>query len=219
MKKLVVAGTGQLSVLQIIAKQPEYEFLGFLDDKKENQINRNLHGYNIIGGFDWLAEQEEEDVFVVNSIARSTLIRAKATQRLESFNASFANLYNHELDLSMSVIGVGNIIGNNVNIEPNVSIGNHNIILSGTNIGHDVKIGDNNFIGVSSILQGHVKVCNNVFLSAGTIVEPEIVINDRSVTMSGAIVFENVISDSMVITKPSRQIPISQNSRHYFANY
>ena len=216
MPKLLVAGTGQLSVLQIIARQTAYEFIGFLDDNKANAKTRELFGHKIVGGFDYLSQLDASDVFVVNSIARSAAIRASSTIRLQSYNARFANLCCDSLDLSMVKTGIGNIIGTDVIIEPNVKIGNHNIILSGTTIAHDTTIGNNNFIGLSSIIQGNVSIGDNTFLSAGTIVEPDDVIHDKSVTMAGAVVFQNVSAASVVIVKPPREIMISKSSRHYF---
>lgn len=213
-KRLVIAGTGQLSVLQILDLQDTYDFLGFIDDNQENARSRELLGNTILGGFDWLSTNSDTNLHIVNSIARTCAVRHHSTVRLSQFNPTFGNLLPKQTYTSNLQIGFGNIIGTNVTIEPNVKIGNHNIILSGTIIAHDTTIGNNNFFGLGVLVQGGVQIGNNVFLSAGTIIEPEVVIADSVLTMAGAIIYCDILSGAMALCKTSTIIPIPQGSLH-----
>ena len=93
MKKLVVAGTGYPEIISLVKEMKEeeyeYEFIGFLDDNKENK-NRNLYGYEILGGFDWILNNK--DVEVVNAIFRDCEIRYKSTKKLLDMGAKFKKI-------------------------------------------------------------------------------------------------------------------------------
>lgn len=213
MKQLVIAGTGQLSLLQILKFMDIniYNFLGFIDDNANNK-KRNLYGHKILGGFDWI--KDKKDVYTINSIARTTKIREKSTKKLETYGAKFINLIHPSVNIEFAEIGVGNVIAEGVNLEPGVKIGNHNMILRSCSIGHDSTIGDFNFIGIGTIIQGGCIINNNIFLSAGTIIEPNLKIGKGCVSMAGSIIFNNLESSKLIINNPSKVINLPKNSKH-----
>lgn len=210
--KVLVAGTGQLSLIEIIESSPGISLEGFIDDNEDNRF-RNLQGYSVLGGFDWI--KTNSGFYVINSIARTTSLRKRTTEKLLDLGAEFTNIVHPTASTKGIKIGNGNIIGKNVVLEPGVEIGSHNMILANCVIAHDSNVGDYNFFGLNTILQGHVEVENLVFFGARSLVEPNINIKSRSLIMAGSNVFNNVPKDSMVVNRPSPIMEIPKNSQHF----
>src|SRR5690606_31319497 len=74
MKQHVICGSGGFAreVLQIVEalqgefnyiKEVRIDFLGFLDSNPEN-YGKDIHGHKVLGGIDWLAENENVHVNV-----------------------------------------------------------------------------------------------------------------------------------------------------------
>ena len=111
MPRFVVAGTGLPEIISliedIIYADETFEFLGFVDDNPLNK-NRQLYGYEFIGTFEALRNMG--DVFVANSIGRSTEVRWQSTARLISLGAKFINLIHPGIKLRGVELGNGNVV-------------------------------------------------------------------------------------------------------------
>jgi len=215
--KIVICGTGQLEILELIdsinkekANQEKYQLIGFLDDNLDN-YSRNLYGYKILGGFDWISNYKNE-VFVVNSIARSTKIRMKANLKLEKLGAKFINLIHPSVQLSHSKsIGTGNIIFENTALKINSSIGNHNMILSGFVLGHDSQLGSYCFAGHNAICQGNVLINDCVFLASGCNIAPSLRVNNFSTIGIGSVLLRDAAEGYTYIGNPAKGILMNKN--------
>ena len=217
MKRVVVAGTGQLTVVEIINNDisGDLRLAGFIDDNLQN-TKRNLLGHDFLGDFGWIRDHNE-DLLVVNSIARTCKVRKQSTERLLDLGATFTNAIHKSASIDKSAkIGNGNIIGRNVIIESEVKIGDHNIILSNCVIAHNSVIGSYNFIGISTVIQGYCVVRDLSFLSAGVIQEPNSVISDRCVIGAGVVVDGKIESGMMALLRPGKIIRVPSFSKHYF---
>lgn len=210
MKKIVICGTGQLEILELIDEINEYsnpiekiEIIGFLDDNLNN-IKRDLNGYKILGGFDWIT-QYKKDIFVVNSIARNTSIRKLANKRLENLGAQFINLIHPSVKLKYcKSIGKGNIIFEKSSLKVNSEVGDHNMILSGFILGHNSILGSYCFAGHNSICQGDVKIKDQVFLGSGCNISPSLIVKEKAVLGIGAILLRNAKSKYTYIGNPAK---------------
>ena len=125
--------------------------MSWLLDDNSNNSARYLGSLSILGGFSWLADHPE--CFVVNSISRTCSLRYHTTSLLQSFGARFCNLIDPSVNTNGVSIGVGNVIGKNVILEPGASLGNHNILLSSVTVAHDSSIGDYNFFGLNILFK------------------------------------------------------------------
>ena len=210
MKKVVICGTGQLEILELLADinnnkdvENKYELLGFLDDNNKN-FKRDLKGYKILGGFDWISKFKNE-VYVINSIARNTKIRKLSNKKLEILGAKFINLIHPSVKLEhCKSIGKGNIIFENSSLKINSEIGNHNMILSRLILGHDSVMGSYCFAGHNSICQGGVKIEDQVFLGSGCNISNSININKGAVIAIGAILLRDAKSNYTYIGNPAK---------------
>ena len=219
MKKFVISGTGQLEILELIENINEvrkdidkYELIGFLDDNPINQ-NRDLKGFKILGGFDWI-KKYKDDIYVVNSIARNTRIRKISNLKLENNGARFINLIHPSVKLKhCNSIGIGNIIFENSSLKINSSIGNHNMILSGFILGHDSSMGSYCFAGHNSVCQGKVIIKDQVFLGSGSNVAPALTVDEGAILGIGSILLKNAKSNHTYIGNPAKGLILNNKNQ------
>lgn len=207
-KKLVIAGTGFPDAVKIIdslnlVSSQKHELLGFLDDN-ENNKTRDLLGYRIIGGFDWI--KGKSDVFVFNSIARDASIREKATKKLSYFGAKFISLIAPDIQISYSRIGEGCFLGIGVYLGAKVSIGDQSLVLSNTSINHDSSVGENCFVGSGVNIQGHVNIGKNCFIASGAAIAPGVSIGDGAKIGFNSVITNDVRENQTYFSRPAQKL-------------
>lgn len=210
---LIICGTGQLEILQLIddinnssTKTEHINLIGFLDDNHLN-TSRDLKGYSIIGGFDWLEKNNTENIYLINSIGRTCEIRKESTLRLKSFGGKFTNLIHPSVDLKYcKSIGIGNIIFEYGSLKINSSIGNHNMLLNGVILGHGTSVGSYCFFGHYSVCNGDTKICDSVFIGSGSHVSPCLTIKEGVTLSIGSILNCNAKSNHTYFGNPARGI-------------
>jgi len=175
----VIAGTGLPEVIRlaqdVCVNDSRFQLLGFLDDNALN-ASRNLYGYNILGGFDYI--EKNEGVFVVNAIARNCELRAASTGKLIDLGARFINLIHPSVLVDFDSIGVGNVVDRGCVLHRGVRLGDHNIFLTGVVIGHDSIVGDLNFMGHNVVVNGHSKIGRCSFFGANSVLGPLVSVGD-----------------------------------------
>ncbi len=206
-KKIVVAGTGYLEIINLINEMKidecEYELIGFLDDNKEN-FKRNLYGYKILGGFDWIINNK--DVLVINSIFRDCDTRYKTTNKLLNMGAKLTKVIHKSVSCDVAKIGKGSIIGRNAVIEKGSHIGKHCVILHNTVIAHDTNIGEYCFLGHNVSIQGFNSIGNKVFIGTGSTSSPDIKIKNNSKIGLNCNLIKNVDEDAILIPPLPKRI-------------
>lgn len=199
-KEIVAAGTGYPEIISLIEEMKDdgnnYEFIGFLDDNKNNS-KRNLYGYKILGGFDWISDNK--DVLVVNSIFRDCEIRYKTTKKLLEMGANMKKVIHKSASCDISKIGKGCIVGRNTIVEKGSLIKEHCVILHNTVIAHDTNIGGYSFIGHNVSIQGFNKIGTKVFIGTGTSTCPNITINDKATIGLNCNLIKNVPENATLI--------------------
>ena len=204
--RLVIAGVGFGDILNLVEsikeRYPDLDFMGFVDDKPEIQ-GKLILGYPLLGRFDWL---QGKQVHVFNSVAKTMIIRAAASKKLQVYKQDFAVLVHPTVNTKRALLGNDIAIFENVFLGPNTNIGSHTIIHAGCMVAHDVKIGENCFIAPGALILGGVTIGNNVFVGANAVCLPKSVIGD-AVTIGAASVVSGVIENgATMMGVPARKI-------------
>lgn len=206
---IVVAGTGFTDVIKIIndinevSSTTKFNLLGFVDDNKNN-YERDLCGYRILGGFDWLSENSS--VGFVNSIGRNCNIRKESYDYLLKLSTKPINLIHPSVNTDFVKLGEGIVMGAFVHLGTNSTIANNCLILSGSTIGHDCKIGNHCFIGHNAIINGHCEVNDKVFLAAGSVIQPNVEIGRNAIIGPNSFVLNDVTENTKLSTRPASRI-------------
>ena len=122
------------------------------------------------------------------------------------FQSSCNLLLGTSLITDSAVLGVGNVIMNNVTIANNVTIGSNCVIHGNVVIGHDCKLGDNVFIGSNSFIGGNSYIESKATVYPGCTIKNKIKIGRSATVGIGSCVIRNVKSDKVVFGNPAKII-------------
>ena len=118
----------------------------------------------------------------------------------------FGTIFNREKRLSKYYLWkeIGfvfpNIIHQQANVEPSVTLGEGNIILAGSVVGSDAIIGDLNFINTGSILSHEGKLTKNVHLAPGSVLGGRVSVKKNTlVGMNATVYFDIEIGENVTI--------------------
>lgn len=191
--------------------QPNFNVLGFIDNDPDKK-GKIFLGYPVFGGFDVLDEvmKMSENVYFINLITGSTKIRYETSLYLAQKGCTFTNFIHPSIDLSMTIIGVGNYIQEGVIIQADACIGNNSSIHIGSLIAHESKIGDSVFIAHGCSVSGVVTIEDGVFMGTSSTIIPRLRIGKWATIGAGAVVIKDVPDYATVVGNPAKVIKIAE---------
>lgn len=104
------------------------------------------------------------------------------------------------------VMGVNNIIFEQVYIGPNGVIGDNNLIRQQVYLGHDFKIGNHSIFNPGVKIGGFLESESYVFVGLGAVVVDHIKLDEHSIVGAGSVVIKSTESYSINVGNPSRNI-------------
>ncbi len=214
MKKLVIiGGFGNGSVVHstvqdINARTPEWETIGFLNDKEVGPIN----GVPVIGKIERSVVQEllkDPDLYFFYTLI-SVKLNHKFLHRLHELDIPkerFATLIHPTAVVSQSArIGHGTCIQPFVAIGPNVSIGNHVQIFAHALVGHGARLEDYSYVANNACIGADVVLKEGAYLGTNATTLEFISLGKWSITGIGSVVLKDVPDFAKVVGNPSRVI-------------
>jgi sugar O-acyltransferase (sialic acid O-acetyltransferase NeuD family) len=209
MKPLAVIGAGghALEIIALIEDinrfSPSWRLDGLLVDQAFRPEHREIDGYPILGGLEWLADKPE--VWVAIAIGASAS-RREITDRLGTgFTHRYATLIHPRAWLaSTAQIGPGCQILAGALVNAHAQLGNHAILNLGSSVSHECRLGDFATLGPGARLAGNVVVGVGAEIGMGACVLPKIRIGDGAVVGAGAVVTRAVADHTTVCGVPAR---------------
>ena len=210
MKDLVIFGTGGFAreVHQIVEDfdqvKSAWNFIGFLDGNPESH-NKEIHGFPVLGGAEWLAGRR--GVAVVVAIGGPAGKRKVVEQIRAAGETSFATLVHPLAWVGNRVsLGEGVVICAGTLITTDIRLGNHVILNLDCTVGHDSCIEDYVTVAPSVNISGCVKVGEGCDLGTNSTVIQGITIGHWSVVGAGAVVVRNIPSNTTAVGIPAKPI-------------
>lgn len=115
--KIILLGANNPETARVILAvqrvNPNFEMLGFIDNAPSKK-DTLFCGYQVFGGFEMMDNFLTQDVYFVNLITGSTKTRYETSLHMAKKGCRFTNLIHPSVDLTMTKIGVGNYIQENV---------------------------------------------------------------------------------------------------------
>lgn len=212
--KLVLLGAAnpetKRMILSIRRTRPDFEVLGFLDNDPAKK-GTEFHGFPVFGGFEELDRfAGDDDVRFVNLITGSTKTRFETSRTMAQRGCRFTNFLHPSIDLTMTTLGVGNYLQENVIIQAEVAIGNNSSIHIGTLVGHETTIGHSVFLAHGCSISGSVTIGDGVFMGTHATVLPRLRIGKWATVGAGAVVTRDVPDYATVIGSPAKVIKIAE---------
>ncbi len=214
MKKIIIIGgmgngTVVLStILDINARQLEWEVLGFLNDSNEKEIN----GYPVVGKINAEAVREyleDENVYFYFSLI-STKLNHTFIHRLHALNIPlerFATLIHPTAVVSQfAKIGYGVAIQPFVSVGPNVTLGNHIQIYAQSLVGHNSRLDDFSYVANNACIGANVTLRKGAYLGTNATTLENITLGEWSLVGIGSVVIRDVPDYAKVAGNPSKVI-------------
>lgn len=198
----------------IIARDPDLDFLGFIDDT-ESKWGTKFYGYPVLGGRDLIHDLNNDGVVFCNFITRNCVDRYETTRFLTENGCRLINLVHPTVNLEMVHLGVGNYIQENVTLQAEVSVGNNSSIHAASFIAHETIIGNSVFIAPGCFVSGRVIIEDGAFLGTGVIVAPEVKIGRWSVIGTGSVIVRDVPAYKVIVGNPG--VPVSSIEEKYIS--
>jgi sugar O-acyltransferase (sialic acid O-acetyltransferase NeuD family) len=185
---LIGAGGHAKACLDIIEDFSDFNILGFVDNKKQE----NCSSYKVLGDDAFLSELRADCdyAFITVGQIKSSEIRRRLYQELKTLKFSIPSFVSKASIFSNNAsIGDGSIAMHGSIINSEASIGINCILNSKSLIEHEVSLGDFCHISTGAIVNGGCTIGNDTFIGSGSIIKEGIKIGDNCII--GANTFVN----------------------------
>lgn len=208
MKDIVIIGAGGFGrevawlIEDINRFNNQWNIIGFVDDNETIQGTK-INGYEVVGNFEWLKEQE---LYVVNAIG-NPIIKKKVMDRLCDSKNTYPVLIHPSVIYSDKVIfGEGSIICAGNIITVNIEIGKHVIINLDCTIGHDAILGDYTTVLPSVNVSGFVTTEECVSIGTGSAIIQGVSVGKNTVIGAGSVVVKDLPENCIAVGAPAMPI-------------
>lgn len=203
MKTKVILIGGFPEIIEL-CEECNYSIVGIID----NNLKDNFLGYKVFGS-DKIAKEVYEDYKNIPVIITPDIpvVRKKLVDFYSGLGFNFCNLISPKASISKSsVLGVGVVVQNGVNISYNVKIGNFVKINTFSNIMHDSIINDYTTVAPNAVILGRVKIGSCCYIGANSTILPMKEIGDNAVIGAGAVVTKNIPVSITVTGNPAKEL-------------
>ncbi len=106
--------------------------------------------------------------------------------------------------------GEGNIIFENVTVQPFATLGNNIVVWPNAFIGHHTTVGDGVFIGANAAVNGHVSIGERALIGSNAVVREDLSVGRQSIVGAGSILLRSLPERSVCNAGESRVYPLTQ---------
>jgi len=215
MKKGIVIGSNHYA--QMVRYYIENEntvnvsILAYSIEKK--YITRNVaeDGLPILPLEEFLSDTTNYDFYLAIGYSKMNTIRKNIYNTITNAGGNVQGYCHPSARISpLSKMGKGNIIFENVIIQPYVNIGNCNILQASSSILHHTILGNFNFICGGAIVNGAVTIGNCNFIGSNSTIRNRITLESNVLVGANAYVDHSLESGRVIV--PNRSIILDKKS-------
>jgi sugar O-acyltransferase (sialic acid O-acetyltransferase NeuD family) len=211
MQKVVILGAGGLArdVLDVFLAQnsrsPQYDILGFIDEKEE-YWGTLLNGFPVLGGFGWFQTRNKEELRVICGIG-SPESRRRMAEKANHLGLRFCSIVHPTAVIApFGQLGEGVVITAGSILANRVVLKNHVYVNLGSTIGHDTVIEEYGNISPGVNISGNVHMKPGCDIGTGAAVLQGITFGEGAVVGAGAAVIRDVPPNSVSVGVPARVV-------------
>ncbi|MBP3889386.1 MAG: acetyltransferase [Cellulosilyticum sp.] len=213
-KKVVILGVGSFAreLRAYIERDEAYTVVAFCVDKEFVTESEDLPIISL-EDLPRLYPSDEHEVLIAIGYSKLNTLRQKKFKQIQEMGYTIASYVSKKANINTNLLGVGNIILDNVRIGFFTKIGDGNIIGDGANIAHDNNIGNFNFLAMSSSIAGNVTIEDYCFIGNNATVRDGVCIKDF--TLIGAATYIDEDTQEYQLCIPQKAIRIQKGSKAY----
>ena len=194
---LVIIGTGghgreALDIVEAInARSPTFDFLGFVDERRDNESLVAARGARIIGSLETLRDHDRTTRYVIGIGAGD--IRRRIDQQLSEWGFEAAVLVHPDATIGAVVaLGAGAVIAAGARVTTNVTLGRHAHVNVNASVSHDCRVADYVTVSPGVTVSGNVSIGEGTMMGAGSTVIQNRVIGAWVTVGAGAVVVTDI---------------------------
>lgn len=154
---------------------------------------------------------EQYEILICIGYSKMNNVRKRIFNKCKNMGYTVASYVHSSTKIPHGTkIGEGNIILENVTIQPFVKLGNSNLIWYNSTIAHNCVVGNFNTLCGMSSLSGCVKIGDNCFIGNNATIKDHILIRDY--TLVGAASYINKDTEKYSVYVPERTIRLDKIS-------
>ena len=185
-----------------------WDHIALLDDDAA-KLDHTILGVRVVGPFSHLAQCDPKTTEVANLVARTTVGRRAARDRIAAFQIPFSPL----IDPTVNTEGVTHdrdaTVYQNATVGPESSIATGSVVFMGAVVGHESEVGECSVIAANAVLNARVKLGQEVYVGANASVLPEIDVGDGATIGAGSMVIQDVPPGATVVGVPGQVLQLS----------
>ena len=227
MKKLLIFGTGDISILAkyYFETDSDYKVVGFVcDDEFHNSDQFEGKKLYKFSNLKTSINIDDHYIFVGISYRQLNKVRENIYHKIKKLGFKFASYISPKSEISPNVkIGENCFILENQTIQPFVEIGDNVIIWSGNHIGHRSKISNHVYISSHVCVSGYCEIGERTFIGVNSALGDFSKIGKDTFISMSSTVYGNIKDGSVIIGKKTQvfESDTKQNSlikKKYFFN-
>jgi sugar O-acyltransferase (sialic acid O-acetyltransferase NeuD family) len=182
----------------------EWRIAAIADDSRE-LWGKDWHGIPIVESWKWLESNPRKDA--AHCCIGKTDARKRICERFSSMGYELPNVVSPSATVShLAKLGRGNLVCANVQIHPDVIVGDSNMFNVGTHVAHDVRIGSYCNVNSHVNLVEKCRIGDGAYLGAGCTVIKGATIGDGATVGANALVNRDVPSGETWVGIPARPL-------------
>jgi sugar O-acyltransferase (sialic acid O-acetyltransferase NeuD family) len=212
MTPLVIIGTGghgreTHDIVQAInARTPTFDFVGFIDERHDNEALVVARGARIVGSLATVCERDRNTRYVIGIGSGDT--RRSIDRQLTEWGFEAAVLVHPDTTIGEGVtFGAGAVIAAGVRITTNVTLGRHAHVNVNASVSHDCRLADYVTISPGVTVSGTVSIGEGTLMGAGSTVIQNLSIGAWATVGAGAVVVTDLDPAVTAVGIPARPRP------------
>ena len=212
MTPLVIIGTGGHGrethdiVEAINAQSATFEFLGFIDERRDNESLVAARGAHIVGPLESLREHDKHIRYVIGIGAGET--RRRIDQQLTEWGIEAAVLVHPDATIGAVVtLCAGVVIAAGARVTTNVTLGRHAHVNVNASVSHDCRVADYVTVSPGVTVSGNVSIGEGTLMGDGSTVIQNLSIGAWATVGAGAVVVTDLPDAVTAVGVPARPRP------------
>lgn len=205
--KLVIYGAGRLGaeIYEVAEraneKSEKWSEILFVDQEEKDSPIENVR---LIVLDKFFTEENIEDYLFVIAIGEPS-IREKVYNRLRIHDIRFGNVIDPKAVISKRLeLGEGTVIIGHTSVNIGCVIGKNVLIQSNCSIGHDIHIGNHTVISAGFLPGGGTRIGASTYIGLGTIAKENSIVGNNSIIGMGSVISREIGDEVIAMGNPCR---------------